>query len=202
MSDASEGPGWWQASDGKWYPPEQHPNARQQPQVPPPGYGPVPGYYYGPPQQRKGLSGGVIALVVVMLLLGLGFVGCVALVAVGVDEAADDLERTGEVGGVESNSGNTANPPQNDVVSVECVTDDRGDMHAELRITNHSSKRSNYFIDMVFETTDGGEQLDTSSMFVSDLEPGQSTTAEMSTFREPPAEGWNCRVVEVNRTAA
>ncbi len=25
MSDVSNGPGWWQASDGKWYPPEQQP---------------------------------------------------------------------------------------------------------------------------------------------------------------------------------
>lgn len=25
MSDQSQGPGWWQASDGKWYPPEQAP---------------------------------------------------------------------------------------------------------------------------------------------------------------------------------
>ena len=28
MSDLSQGPGWWQATDGKWYPPEQHPNYR------------------------------------------------------------------------------------------------------------------------------------------------------------------------------
>ena len=27
MSDVSEGPGWWQASDGKWYAPELHPDA-------------------------------------------------------------------------------------------------------------------------------------------------------------------------------
>jgi hypothetical protein len=26
MSDVSQGPGWWQASDGKWYPPETHPD--------------------------------------------------------------------------------------------------------------------------------------------------------------------------------
>ena len=26
MSDTSQGPGWWQASDAKWYPPEQHAN--------------------------------------------------------------------------------------------------------------------------------------------------------------------------------
>jgi len=29
MSDKSEGPGWWIASDGKWYPPELHPSARE-----------------------------------------------------------------------------------------------------------------------------------------------------------------------------
>ncbi len=27
MSDASQGPGWWQASDGKWYPPQPQPAA-------------------------------------------------------------------------------------------------------------------------------------------------------------------------------
>ena len=27
MSDSPQGPGWWQASDGKWYPPEQAPGA-------------------------------------------------------------------------------------------------------------------------------------------------------------------------------
>ena len=27
MSEVSQGPGWWQASDGRWYPPEQHPAA-------------------------------------------------------------------------------------------------------------------------------------------------------------------------------
>lgn len=40
MSDVSQGPGWWQASDGKWYPPEQQPGgapAPQQPTGPPPG---------------------------------------------------------------------------------------------------------------------------------------------------------------------
>ena len=35
MSDSTQGPGWWQASDGKWYPPELHPSV-QQPQPPAP----------------------------------------------------------------------------------------------------------------------------------------------------------------------
>lgn len=48
MSDTSQGPGWWQASDGKWYAPELHPDrltattrapAAQAPVSPPPPAG-------------------------------------------------------------------------------------------------------------------------------------------------------------------
>jgi hypothetical protein len=60
MSDASQGDGWWQASDLKWYPPEKRPDPAalppppdQQPQRPspgqPPGGGPPP--QPAPPQQ-------------------------------------------------------------------------------------------------------------------------------------------------------
>jgi len=34
MSDTSQGPGWWQASDGKWYPPEQAPASPASGQAP------------------------------------------------------------------------------------------------------------------------------------------------------------------------
>ena len=49
MSSASQGPGWWQASDGNWYPPEQRagyaappPPASSQPSYPPPAAAPYP----------------------------------------------------------------------------------------------------------------------------------------------------------------
>jgi hypothetical protein len=44
MSDVSQGPGWWQASDGKWYPPEQHPQYQAAQAAPPqpPQYQPAP----------------------------------------------------------------------------------------------------------------------------------------------------------------
>ena len=34
VSDTSHGPDWWQASDGKWYPPETHPPQRSEPPAP------------------------------------------------------------------------------------------------------------------------------------------------------------------------
>ena len=47
MSDVSQGPGWWMASDGKWYPPEQHPDyvapAPPPPAAPPPASPPPAG---------------------------------------------------------------------------------------------------------------------------------------------------------------
>jgi Domain of unknown function (DUF4282) len=44
MSDTAQGPGWWQAVDHKWYPPEMHPGYRaQSPAVPPSSYQPPQG---------------------------------------------------------------------------------------------------------------------------------------------------------------
>jgi hypothetical protein len=37
MSDTPQGPGWWQASDGKWYPPEQQPGSGGAATTPPAG---------------------------------------------------------------------------------------------------------------------------------------------------------------------
>lgn len=79
MSDVSQGPGWWQASDDKWYPPDQVPGPDPAPgpgggwATPPtgwgapgasgpgaPGFGPpaygAPGY--GPPGPGYGPAGG------------------------------------------------------------------------------------------------------------------------------------------------
>ena len=41
MSDTPQGPGWWIASDGRWYAPELHPDVREPvtDQSPPPGEG-------------------------------------------------------------------------------------------------------------------------------------------------------------------
>lgn len=58
MSDVSQGPGWWQASDGKWYPPEQAPVGSTPPPTPPtPGQVPA-GYGMTPPGGTFGAPGG------------------------------------------------------------------------------------------------------------------------------------------------
>jgi hypothetical protein len=44
MSDTQQGPGWWQASDGKWYPPETHPSRQAPPPMQPPSQPPTYGH--------------------------------------------------------------------------------------------------------------------------------------------------------------
>ncbi len=51
MSDVSQGPGWWVASDGKWYPPHLRPDYRPEP---PPSAAPV--QPLSPPQPVGGQS--------------------------------------------------------------------------------------------------------------------------------------------------
>lgn len=57
MSEVSQGPGWWQASDGRWYPPEQHP-AAPPPAAPPPTAPPPPGAYASDQTQAGAYPGG------------------------------------------------------------------------------------------------------------------------------------------------
>lgn len=49
-------------------------------------------------------------------------------------------------------------------------------------VTNHSSKRSNYVIDVAIESADGKDQYGTGTALVTDLDPGQRTrtTATMT----------------------
>jgi hypothetical protein len=95
MSDVPQGPGWWQASDGKWYPPESAP--APYPQAGPPGpTGP-------PPQKRsKGSLIAVIAAVAVAALVAFGFIVAAAGGGDDDDDTAADGTATTEAGADDS----------------------------------------------------------------------------------------------------
>lgn len=75
MSDYSQGPGWWQASDGKWYPPQQ---ASAAPAAGPWGAAPQPGMPYAiPAYQIRSTNGLAIAALVCGVA---GFVTCITAI--------------------------------------------------------------------------------------------------------------------------
>ena len=145
----------------------------------------------------------VIAIVGVILMALIA--GCVVILGTAVHTAVDNTnQQRGRnlIDGIDSNSTNSEHPPQKDITQVTCDVDDSGDMRAVIHITNHSSERSNYSIDVVFESKDGTEQLDSSFAGVSHLEAGQSATTQSVTFTAPPSTGFSCRVTQIDRYAS
>ncbi len=130
------------------------------------------------------MSGCLKAFLIVLAIgavVGIG--ACVALVA-AVDDASDDV--------TESEAGEA-----DDVGDPDCKVDDAGYMQATMQVTNNSSERSNYSIEVTFEDPNG-DQIETGVAAVSALEPDQSTTATAQTLTQPPGE-FTCRVVDVER---
>lgn len=82
MSQAPQGPGWWQASDGRWYPPHTHPSHQapvQHGYAAKQGFSPghQPGFKPGhvPPRSSGVPKGLIVAGVIVLVVVVLGYVG-------------------------------------------------------------------------------------------------------------------------------
>jgi hypothetical protein len=103
MSMEPRGPGWWRASDGRWYPPQSQPAypPQQRPAYPPqprPAYPPQP-FGAGPPapQKKRGNHGVLIAvLIVVAVVLVAGALGAYFLFR-AVSNSVSDVVGGGEL---------------------------------------------------------------------------------------------------------
>jgi hypothetical protein len=97
MSDVSHGPAWWQASDGRWYAPELHPNSGHPP--PPPSVSrPAPDKANSPTSKRRPSGFGISAFILGCLCLvpHLGLIIVVPALVMG----AIGLKRTKGTGDV------------------------------------------------------------------------------------------------------
>lgn len=146
-----------------------------------------------------------------VLPLAVLVIAVIAVAASGGSDDADDVAGSGASSdtaddassdsGPRSLSGNDENPPANDVELTACRTDDLNHLEAVIEVTNKSSKASNYSVTVAFESPDGSQQYDTGAAFINGLEPGQSKTEDVATFKEPSGE-YTCRITEVDRFAA
>ena len=106
MSDVSQGPSWWQASDGKWYPPEQ---AR--------GYAPPP-----PPPPTSGQPGHmavrILTGVAALLVVGAAVSACSSSSKSATTTTASPTQTT------TTSAAPTTTSPVNGVGSTQTVNDD------------------------------------------------------------------------------
>ena len=95
MSDVSQGPGWWLASDGKWYPPELAPGAQPVPTQPVPTQ-PYP--QYPPPQtppqpsNNNGCRNAFLVALALFILFVVGVGACTVIFADDLQEIVDEAE--------------------------------------------------------------------------------------------------------------
>jgi hypothetical protein len=72
-----------------------------------------------------------------------------------------------------------------DVAITSCATDDAGYAEAGVRITNNSSKASNYFVTVTFNSSDGTSQVGTGMVVVNSLQPSQHSDEKANALKVP-----------------
>jgi hypothetical protein len=76
MSNAPQGPGWWQASDGNWYPPQQQAGYAPPPPGPPSWSAPSYPQYPAPVGQTRGVAHLPLAAWLLFLALAVELISC------------------------------------------------------------------------------------------------------------------------------
>lgn len=177
----------------------------------PPGYGPQQPWGYPPPPtpqfrppNRRGwvlpvvLVGGVL---VIMLAL---FVGCAVVVGTGAKHASDVLASytPGATQGGGSVLGSLEHPE--DVEVLNCAASQGlGWAGADVRVTNHSSKPSTYYIKVAYASPDGSVSYGDGFASIDTLAPGQTTTHSVFPGQDVPAGAQlACTLTSARRTVA
>ena len=141
-------------------------------------------------------------------------VALIALIVLIMAVSGGDDNKNNSTASTTASSGSTAsgvskgigaNDAAADVTVVKLGdVDVLGFRKAELKITNNSSKRSNYIIELSLESADGKTQLDTSTVTATNVDPGQSTGGNVLPFtkvKNAPADAV-IKIKTVSRTAA
>ena len=140
-------------------------------------------------------------------------IGAIAIIAIAsatsgggsTPSNSDASESSSETGDSTENTISTglgSKDASADIVSIDCGSPDSiGVTYSKVVIKNNSSKASDYFVTVVYESADGSMRYDDTIASAMNINPGQSTEAEGMIMEEIPA-GAICRVSEVQRTAS
>ena len=182
MSDVSQGPGWWQAPDGRWYPPQSA--SPQAPPPPPPGTG---GWQY-PPTYAKPVRWGSGCLIGI-----LGALVVAVVIIIVVATAASNSSTPG--------SGTKNHPAAADLTINSCSVDPTLKIPvAKGTVLNHSSGTSDYTFTISFLNTTGTVVAQGGGI-ENNIAPGQ--TATFSVNGDAQTSGpVTCKLVEVTRFAS
>lgn len=133
----------------------------------------------------------------------LGVVGIIIVAAAAGSGGSSDSKSTStkQNGGVSTLSNNGENPPQADVAVQKCEIESIFRYpKATLKITNNTSKRSDYIISVNFLDA-SGTKIAEGGALSSNIDPGQSAIETAGGLTEMKG-AVTCKVTDVNRFAS
>ncbi len=130
---------------------------------------------------------GATGVLLVILATAVALVGgaLAAVLAMTVDDTPADDQEAQEAA---------------DVVVLRC-RESEGVMSARVRVTNHSTEASDYYVDLEFTRGASPYVVETTPGVVEDLAPGDSAPLTMLSTRPSPPS-FDCRVGDVDRLEA
>lgn len=132
-------------------------------------------------------------------MAAIGTLTAVALTGCSVDSSGGSSP-SGSKSGSDETKGKVLQHAK-DVKITKCKRDQFGDLDAKVRITNHSSKASDYIVTVAFESQNGSEQIDTGTAIVDSLQPGQSTNQDAGGTKSYKKQ-FKCVLSDAERTAS
>ena len=189
-------PGWWQASDGNWYPPEQHPDRALNPTPSSPTQ-PATAATADPEPNRAPLL--LAGLVVSLVIAGLAAFLLLRSSGDDADDLVDDAGAAPAPTAIPDGDGDragTALPTTGTETSADDTPADRScaylgpddfdDLHAELRFTMPFGEPRDLSVD--FALVDGeGQRFLSSSAFIESAQPGERFRFDADTLEPLPA---------------
>jgi hypothetical protein len=130
----------------------------------------------------------------------LGVIGVIVIAMAANSGGSKGTTKTTSNGGVSTLSDNGSNPPQADVAIESCATDVAGDPTAGLRITNHSSGRSDYMVSVNFLDA-SGTKIAEGTAISNNIDPGQAAVESATGFTQASG-AVTCKVTNVDRFAS
>jgi hypothetical protein len=167
------------------------------------GQQPAPGWAPPPPQQQKSNVGKIIGFSCLgVAALGLVIV-VVAALAVGKAVKTAATSTTSPVAGRTMPSATSSPAPvaAADIQITSCTVDEIGLAHAALTITNHSSKKSNYTVQVDFIDS-SGTRIGQGFAATNDLDPAAVAKTEAGDMAQVKDAKITCKVSQVNRYAS
>lgn len=147
---------------------------------------------------RRSTARRLLPLWIVLGVLAFGMVACSVVLAVAVGKGAHDA-----VTAVSSASPGSLFQHPEDVSIDACPADLSGTLDATVTVVNHSSKLSNYSVQISFTSADGAVRYGDGYAIINGLAAGQRSTQQVSAFTRPPAgASFVCRVLSAQRTVA